>query len=156
MTLLSISKQQNDIAANKADLNELSIELGRREEALKRQQLDHQRQVSEWEKQHSEEKSSLEKSREEILKIGEKRDYEYRVDIQKLQFDLKEEKKRTAKLQADTAQIKASHMTEVEELTNQVERQKGIVDRLEYTVKQLQQAEVVEEPPQAPKSKENE
>jgi len=156
LTLLSISKQQNDIAANKADLNELSIELGRREEALKRQQLDHQRQVSEWEKQHSEEKSSLEKSREEILKIGEKRDYEYRVDIQKLQFDLKEEKKRTAKLQADTAQIKASHMTEVEELTNQVERQKGIVDRLEYTVKQLQQAEVVEEPPQAPKSKENE
>ena len=155
MTLLSISKQQNDIAADKADLNELSIELGRREEALKRQQLDHQRQVSEWEKQHSEEKSSLEKSREEILKIGEKRDYEYRVDIQKLQFDLKEEKKRTAKLQADTAQIKASHMTEVEELTNQVERQKGIVDRLEYTVKQLQQAEVVEEPPQAPKSKEN-
>jgi len=156
LTLLSISKQQNDIAADKADLNELSIELGRREEALKRQQLDHQRQVSEWEKQHSEEKSSLEKSREEILKIGEKRDYEYRVDIQKLQFDLKEEKKRTAKLQADTAQIKASHMTEVEELTNQVERQKGIVDRLEYTVKQLQQAEVVEEPPQAPKSKENE
>lgn len=156
MTLLSISKQQNDIAAHKADLNELSIELRRREEALKRQQLDHQRQVSEWEKQHSEEKSSLEKSREEILKIGEKRDYEYRVDIQKLQFDLKEEKKRTAKLQADTAQIKASHMTEVEELTNQVERQKGIVDRLEYTVKQLQQAEVVEEPPQAPKSKENE
>lgn len=90
------------------------------------------------------------------MKIGENRDYEYRVDIQKLQFDLKEEKKRTAKLQADTAQIKASHMTEVEELTNQVERQKGIVDRLEYTVKQLQQAKVVEEPPQAPKSKENE
>lgn len=64
LTLLSKSKQQNDIAADKADLNELSIELRRREEALKRQQLDHQRQVIEWEKQHSEEKSSLEKSRE--------------------------------------------------------------------------------------------
>lgn len=100
----------------------MSSELRRREEALIRQRLDHQRQVSEWEKQHSETAILLEKSREELLKVGEKREYEYRVDIQKLQFDLKEEKKRTAKLQADTAQIKASHATEVEELTNQVYR----------------------------------